>query len=103
AWPGNVRELCNVLERSCLYARSEILGADDLLITDDIKSADPLAFLPDPRPGFSVEEFLVQARKQLYLRALAVCDGNQSRAADLLGVSKQAVSKFVLGHEDNPS
>jgi transcriptional regulator with AAA-type ATPase domain len=100
-WPGNVRELVHVLEKSVLFARYDGLGADDLLITEDQPSKDMFAALPEPREGFSVEEYLEQVRKQLFLRALATCKGNQSEAAELLGVSKQAVNKFVAGRSDN--
>ena len=100
-WPGNVRELSNVLERSVLYARGWSIGADDLLITDHQPAKDPFATLPQPSPGFKVDEYLTQVRKQLFLRALAACNGNQVEAAELLGISKQAVSKFLAGQNDN--
>jgi DNA-binding NtrC family response regulator len=102
-WPGNVRELAHVLERSVLYARHDAIGAEDLLITDDPPEKDVFAALPEPREGFSLEEYLDQVRKHLFLRALATCKGNQSEAAELLGVSKQAVNKFVAGQADNVS
>ena len=101
-WPGNVRELAHVLERSVLYARDEVIRGEDLLITDNQQAKDMFAALPEPRQGFSVEDYLNQARKQLFLRALAACKGNQSEAAAMLGVSKQAVNKFVAGQSDNP-
>jgi len=101
-WPGNVRELLHVLEKSVLFARHDGIDATDLLITEDQPSKDLFAALPEPRVGFSVEEYLEQARKQLFLRALATCKGNQSEAAELLGVSKQAVNKFVAAQSDNP-
>jgi transcriptional regulator with GAF, ATPase, and Fis domain len=101
-WPGNVRELSHVLERSVLYARGDGIQAADLLITDDQPTKDIFAALPEPREGFSLEEYLDQVRKQLFLRALAICKGNQSEAAEMLGVSKQAVNKFVAGLPDNP-
>src|SRR6266446_3823725 len=101
-WPGNVRELAHVLERSVLYARDEVIRGEDLLITDKQQAKDMFAALPEPREGFSGEDYLNQARKQLFLRALAACKGNQSEAAAMLGVSKQAVNKFVAGQSDNP-
>jgi len=102
-WPGNVRQLSNVLERSVLYARGDGLHADDLLIIDDEPPKDPFSTLPEPSPGFSVEDYLAHARKQLFLRALAACKGNQAEAAAMLGVSKQAVNKFVAGQSGNAS
>ncbi|PYT54171.1 MAG: hypothetical protein DMG43_07195 [Acidobacteria bacterium] len=102
-WPGNVRQLSNVLERSVLYSRTDAIEADDLLITDDHPAKDPFATLPEPSQGFSIEEYLAQVRKQLFLRALEACKGNQAEAAAMLGVSKQAVNKFVAGQNDKAS
>lgn len=100
-WPGNVRDLLNVLERSVLYSRADVIDAEDLKFNCDPQGSDPFAALPEPSDGFKVEEYLAQIRNQLFLRALEACKGNQTAAAGLLGVSKQAVSKFVLGQNDN--
>jgi transcriptional regulator with GAF, ATPase, and Fis domain len=96
-WPGNVRDLANVIERSVLLARGEVLDADDLVITEPVQHADPLDALPEPQAGFSLDGFLSAARKQLILRALDRANGNQSEAARLLGVTPQAISKFLKG------
>lgn len=95
SWPGNVRDLENVIERSVRLARSNVLEAEDLLITEPITRPDALEVLPEPHEGFSIEAFLGAARTQLILRALEIADGNQSEAARLLGVSPQAVHKFL--------
>jgi DNA-binding NtrC family response regulator len=100
-WPGNVRDLLNVLERSVLYSRAEIIDAQDLKFTCDPPGKDPFVALPEPSDGFKVEEYLRQVRNQLFLRALEASKGNQTAAAEKLGVSKQAVSKFVQGQNDN--
>jgi transcriptional regulator with PAS, ATPase and Fis domain len=100
-WPGNVRDLLNVLERSVLYSRADVIDAEDLKFNCDPPGKDPLAALPEPSDGFKVEEYLRQVRNQLFLRALEACNGNQTAAAKMLGVSKQTVSKFVLGQNDN--
>lgn len=96
-WPGNVRQLTNVLERSVLYSRTDILMPDDLLISDNRPAKDPFASLPEPCDGFSLDLYLTQVRKQLIMRALSLSAGNQSEAAKLLGVSRQAISKFLAG------
>jgi DNA-binding NtrC family response regulator len=100
-WPGNVRELRNVLERSVLFSRTDVLGPEDLPIAKEVSIGDPLSALPEPADGFSLEDFLAKARKHLFIRALSKANGNQAAAAGLLGVSKQAVSKFVNGEADN--
>ncbi len=99
-WPGNVRELSNVLERSVLYAQKDVLEPEDLLISVS-SGADPLAHLPEPAPGFSLKDFLSQVRTQLVLRAMEKARGNQSEAAELLGLTKQAVSEFLKSRNDN--
>ncbi|RJP65949.1 MAG: sigma-54-dependent Fis family transcriptional regulator [Candidatus Abyssobacteria bacterium SURF_17] len=100
AWPGNVRDLENVIERSVRLSRNEVLEADDLLISEPVTHVDPLDALPEPQPGFSLEGFIGSARKQLILKALEAAEGNQSEAARLLGVSPQAVSKFLKQLDD---
>jgi DNA-binding NtrC family response regulator len=100
-WPGNVRELLNVLDSSVLFAKTAVLGPDDLIITASDDHADPLAYLPDPVEGFSIEAYLGQVRKQLFLRALQRSGGNQAQAAKLLDVSKQAISNFLKGEAVN--
>lgn len=95
SWPGNIRDLENVIERSARLSRKEILDADDLLITDPVTYADPLVALPEPQEGFSLEIYLASARKQLILHALEKAKGNQSEAARLLGITPQAVHKFL--------
>jgi transcriptional regulator with PAS, ATPase and Fis domain len=102
-WPGNVRDLANVIERSVRLCRSNILEAEDLLISDPVMHADPLSALPEPEIGFSLDGFLGSARKQLILRAIELARGNQSEAARLLGVTPQAVHKFLKQTDDyNP-
>lgn len=99
AWPGNVRDLENVIERSARLARKDVLEADDLMISEPVTYADPLAALPEPRAGFSLDEYLTSARKQLILHALEIAKGNQSEAARLLGLTPQAVHKFLRKSE----
>ncbi|RJR29958.1 MAG: hypothetical protein C4576_34375 [Desulfobacteraceae bacterium] len=94
-WAGNVRDLENIIERSVRLCRRDVLDADDLLITEPVTYADPLEALPEPYEGFSLDEFLGSARKQMLLRALEAANGNQSQAARLLGISPQAVHKFL--------
>jgi len=94
-WPGNVRDLENVIERSVRLCRNDVLDSNGLLITEPVTYADPLDALPDPCEGFSLDEFLGSARKQMILRALEAANGNQSQAARMLGVTPQAVNKFL--------
>jgi transcriptional regulator with AAA-type ATPase domain len=101
SWPGNVRDLENVIERSARLARQDILNADDLIISEPITYADPLAALPEPDKNFSLEEYVASVRNQLILRAIEIAMGNKSEAARLLGITPQAVHKFLKKKENN--
>jgi DNA-binding NtrC family response regulator len=96
-WPGNVRELSNVIQRSVLFSRRELLDEGDLLLQGASGGHDPLAHLPEPAEGFDLNRFLDQVRRQLYLRAIEKAGRKQAEAARLLGVSRQAVSDFMRG------
>jgi transcriptional regulator with AAA-type ATPase domain len=97
-WPGNVRELEATLKRSVAFAAGPVISAEEVLIDSPVRSNDPLTMLPEPGPDFKLERFLEQARAHLIQCALEKAGGNQSAAATLLGISKQAVSKFVAGN-----
>ena len=97
AWPGNVRDLQNVIERAAMLSKNQVLEPSDLLVTGPIGIAymqqDPeILTLND---GFSLEGYLGDMRKKLIRQALEKSDGNQSEAARLLGISPQAVHKFL--------
>jgi transcriptional regulator with PAS, ATPase and Fis domain len=95
SWPGNVRDLENAIERSVRLTRQDVIDADDLLISEPVTQVDPLTVLPIPSEGFSMDEYLTSVRKQLIMRALDSAKDNQSEAARLLGVTPQAVHKFL--------
>lgn len=57
-WAGNVRDLQNALERSLLLCKKDVLDADDLIISEPTRGGDPLSALPEPQPGFSLDEYL---------------------------------------------
>jgi two-component system response regulator AtoC len=94
-WPGNIRDLANTIERSAMMTREQTLGVAELIPSDPAGSDSWLEALPAPREGFSLEAVLSDVRGRLFHQALAMCGGNQTQAAQLLGVTHQAVSKHV--------
>ncbi len=83
-WPGNVRELRNVIERSLLLGG---LPADWAPPGEEIRSAD------GSEGGLPVDWPLDQVEKHHMLRVLEHCDGNKSRAARMLGVSRKTMER----------
>ena len=98
AWPGNVRELQNVVQRSALLCRKTEMTPEDLKLEEAGRSS-PIDGVPDPREGFSLDEHIKKVRARLFERALEIAEGNQSHAARLLGVTPQAVHKFLKPKE----
>jgi DNA-binding NtrC family response regulator len=84
AWPGNVRELRATVERGALLASGETLTAADL----------PLHLRGDPRALFSSRERPPSLKEveQAYIRhVLREANGQQTRAARVLGISRKAL------------
>jgi DNA-binding NtrC family response regulator len=86
-WPGNVRELRNVVERAMILAVDESPIAADLLPAELSEEIVPVG--AEPELGGA----LAQAERRLIREALDACDGNQSRAAAQLGISRGALAR----------
>jgi len=88
-WPGNIREMENTLDRAVLMANGETICAEDLDLFFIAASAPARRHnvrLPDG--GISLEE----AERQLIEQAMERCDGNQRKAAELLGITGRVLN-----------
>ena len=105
-WPGNIRELRNACERAVLLATGALIERHHLTTIDD-----PAKRLPDqrnrrqatipPPPGImapsaadmpsQVRATVAELEKQRILEALDRCAGNQTRAAEVLGISRRTL------------
>ena len=96
-WPGNVRELENVIERALVLREDEgRLRAEDLPahVRGAESAPDPIA-IEIPDGGLS----LAEVEKSLIRRALEKADGNQSKAARLLGITRQTLLYRLAKHD----
>jgi len=89
SWPGNVRELENVLERALILSGGEI-GVEHL--PPHVRSGKQLFDVRDDEGDLSVKRRLPALEKTLIARALERCNGNRTRAAELLDLSVRALS-----------
>jgi two-component system response regulator PilR (NtrC family) len=94
-FPGNIRELRNLIERACILARGETIGAADFpLGADDESSAaenetDPIRRCARAMPSnVDLREAVEQLEKELVVRALDEAGGVQAEAARRLNVSR---------------
>ncbi len=84
-WPGNVRELENVIERACVLKRGDVMTLADLpekLKKEKTAVENIILNLPDD--GISLEDL----EKSLIVKALERHRGNQTRAAEYLGITR---------------
>ena len=88
-WPGNVRQLESVIERSLLLAENETIAPDDLPpeIRAGITGSRGVLGLEIPDDGIDLEA----VERSLILRAIEKAEGNISRAARLLGLSRRTL------------
>jgi len=86
-WPGNVRELDHAIERAVLMAQTDTLRATDLALR-----------VPGDGPKAMDEMSLEQVEAVLIRKALARHDGNVSRAAEALGLSRSALYRRLQRH-----
>jgi len=96
-WPGNVRELENAIERAI------VLSTDAAIETRDL----PMASIPtEEEIGGTAEssyhEAVLNFKRDILRAALAQANGNQTRAADALGLQRTYLSRLLkeLGLRD---
>jgi DNA-binding NtrC family response regulator len=84
-WPGNVRELENVIERASVLKRGVLITRDELpeKLKKDHPSVEDI-ILNLPEQGISLEDL----EKSLIVKALDKHKGNQTRAAEYLGITR---------------
>jgi DNA-binding NtrC family response regulator len=86
-WPGNIRELDHAVERAVLLAQGEQLRAVDLGLRATSSAAPRLEDLP-----------LEDVEKMLIQKSLARYEGNVSRAAQALGLSRSALYRRIASY-----
>jgi len=83
-WPGNIRELRNAIERAMLLMDRDWLEPDDFTtLTRSVAAAQ----FKLPAEGLNLDE----VERQLLVQALERAGGNQTQAAQLLGINRDQV------------
>jgi Nif-specific regulatory protein len=85
-WPGNVRELKNVIERAVLVCQGSQIRAGDLGLA--ISNEEEVE-------GEDLKSSVFLFKAKLILKALRSCGGNQTRAAEKLGIQRTYLSKLM--------
>jgi two-component system, NtrC family, response regulator len=83
-WPGNVRELENCIKRAVIMADGVSISANDL----DLKTNGSESHL-------NLRQVRDEAEKKAVNHALARADGNVSKAAEVLGISRPTLYELM--------
>jgi two-component system, NtrC family, response regulator len=86
-WPGNIRQLRQLIERAVLIREGAELGLDDFLAVRDIESRDA-SEAPLPDAGAMT---LDEMEKRMIAKCMKHYEGNVSRVAEALGLSRAAL------------
>ncbi|RLC16032.1 MAG: sigma-54-dependent Fis family transcriptional regulator [Deltaproteobacteria bacterium] len=109
-WPGNVRELANTIQKALIFSRGAPIQAEDVVHAlsgeKGSRAADPQAAedvirrwmhksLTSETEKHSFENIMDQLAAILVSKALNLTDGNRTRAAKLLGLSRPTLHSKI--------
>lgn len=102
SWPGNVRELENTIRRAVIFAKGNMLGKEDLTITNPEISKgfrEALKHIVEDilRSGGSkpYDMIISDVERILIKKALELTKGNQVKASSLLGITRVTLRKKI--------
>ena len=106
-WPANVRELENAIKRALVLSRTEVLGPEDFgflslqkpvnvrqAVLSDLVEAEVETVLQAGRPEI-YRHMIEQVERITLLTVLSHTEGNQIRAASLLGINRNTLRKKI--------
>ena len=97
-WPGNVRELRNVIERIVILEADAVIQPEHLPPEiQGVKGPVKPLTMELPQDGIA----LTSVEKELIRQAMDRAGGNQTRAAELLGIERDALRRRLVKHGFN--
>ncbi|MGQ9818160.1 MAG: sigma-54-dependent transcriptional regulator [bacterium] len=95
-WPGNVRELRNAIEKAIIVAKGTVITPDDInLGTFQLVKSEENRTL-------NYKEVIRYTEFELLKKALTLSKGNQTKAAEVRGISRNFLIRLIKKHNINP-
>jgi DNA-binding NtrC family response regulator len=88
-WPGNIRELKSVITKAVLFADSDLITPDDL----------PSHLRSQPAIHAKAPRTLVEMEIEHIRKVLQETGGNQTKAAEVLGINRKTLYKKIHKYE----
>jgi DNA-binding NtrC family response regulator len=87
AWPGNIRELENVIERAVTLSTSVVISAEEFRTILNLGHGASRPASAAVSPGVTLQG----AERETIMHALRDAEGNQTRAAEALGMGRNTL------------
>ncbi len=82
-WPGNIRQLENCMERAMVFTRTGMLADNQFPLGEVFVSSEEI----EDSTGLEAGMTIAQVEKILILKTLDECEGNKTKAAQMLDIS----------------
>ncbi len=83
-WPGNVRELENLMEKTLIFCRGEVI--DQVTLPWEVRRRER-----DRAEGYSLKQAVARLEDEYLRKALAATGGNRTQAAQMLEISLRSL------------
>jgi Response regulator containing CheY-like receiver, AAA-type ATPase, and DNA-binding domains len=100
SWPGNIRKLQNAMERAMIRCKGDTLKASHFGMGKANIPARPRAQELSPYQGSSLSTLKADMEYDAIRKALVQAWGNKTKAAKLLGISRNAFYKKLRKYGD---
>ena len=95
-WQGNIRELRNVIERAIVLCEHDVLRVEHIVL--DESGEPPASLATAAPPSADLRDDVAGYERARIIDALERAGGNQTRAAELLGVTRRALAGRIAVH-----
>jgi two-component system response regulator AtoC len=101
-WPGNVRQLENALARAAIAARGRAILPEHL--AGDLDDGPEVPGMPagSEAGNLPLRAILADVERRAIQRALVACDGNRTKTAEMLGVSRRHLFDKIREYDLSP-
>ena len=100
SWPGNVRQLENALARAAISARGRAILPDHLDAEERL-DANTTVVEEDGAP-VPLRALLAEVERRAIARALTGCNGNRTKTAERLGISRRQLFDKIREYDLRP-
>ncbi len=97
-WKGNIRMLDEEIDNLVQSTDSNEITEDDVATLNE-SDENLAAFLPVPREGFKLDEYICKIEKALIEKAIEQANGTQTEAAKLLDLKPSTLSDRMKKHD----